>query len=375
MAASGSLSLSRHVVVAWQLAQLLAGVRAVTLREALLCEARERLEVRYGDKNQLKWPFQKDGVTMQLTKRSLPCGGNNIPLTFGEFHVDGATHIDVLNVLANTSDLATWEPLTDHAAILGDWRSQGARGNAASFVSRPFPAREFYDWQVFDTNHDMSEVWMVSTTRNTDELRRRKPPQKGAVASQNCLAAYRVRVGRYGGADVAFTTQVNSHPWLVSAEVVFNLLWWKTVDHYNGLRARAQQLAKARGEEQARLAVPSWMLEASPNGSAACGGSDCAPPFASCLSRSRTAAVSGLSGEAEELPAGPVPLPRSLLRASTGGWLLACVAAWLGLAALGRRRAREQARRLGACGAACEEDADVEQRLERRTLLTSGRCF
>merc|ERR1712194_632402 len=130
----------------------------------------------------------------------------------------------------------------------------GTRGNAVSFGTRPWPSREFYQWQVVEADVDRNEFWIVSTTRGTAELRKQKPPQSGAVGAQNCLGAYHIRESDSGGTHVQWTQQINTHPWFLSSDFVFNFIWGKQVEHCNGLAHRASMLAESRGASLPKLA-------------------------------------------------------------------------------------------------------------------------
>merc|ERR1719161_129474 len=94
-----------------------AGVN-VSVRDALLCEASWRLNSVYGDKSLLEWPKEKDGVTLRITKKNHPCGGNDIPITFGEFETDVAP-LDIFNVLADTAHQHEYDSLVGKETELG----------------------------------------------------------------------------------------------------------------------------------------------------------------------------------------------------------------------------------------------------------------
>merc|ERR1712203_314821 len=60
---------------------------------------------------------------------------------------------------------------------------------------------------------------------------------------------------------VVFTSQVNAHPFLVSASFVFNIMWGKTVDYVNALRAETVKEAQQRPVGQpAKSIVPESLL-------------------------------------------------------------------------------------------------------------------
>lgn len=238
---------------------LLQAVGATTMREALLCEARLRLEKWYGNPAMLDFPKFRDGVTLQITKEGLMCGGDKVIVTFGTFNVTGATGIDVFNALTDLERQKEWDTMVGSSVKLADFPGLRARGFAMSFVAHPFADREVYQWQVANTT-DLKDLWVAFSTRTNDLLKTKKPAEKGAVDTQNCLGSYRVKTLPDGTVQVFFTTQVNSHPWLLSAAFVFNLVWGKTVDYIVGLRIQAQKLAAARAGQTPSINLPDFML-------------------------------------------------------------------------------------------------------------------
>jgi len=232
------------------LALSLGDAKEVTVREALLCEASYRLGSIYSDKSLLQSEKTKDGVTLRITKKSTPCGGNKIPMTFGEFDAEGVTPLDIFNVLADTAHQQEWDSLVGSETELGEFPEQQAKGVAMSFVAHPFSDRQVFEWEVFNASRDLQDLWVVFSTEDNAMLHAKTERQSGAVHAQDCLAAYHVLAKPGGGVHVVFTSDVNAHPFLLSSEFIFNLMWTKTVDYIDALRTRAQKVAKLRSKGQ-----------------------------------------------------------------------------------------------------------------------------
>jgi len=249
------------------------------MREAILCEAHLRLESWYADKSKLDWPKQRDGVELQITNKGKPCGGDDVVVSFGTFDSDSEPE-DLFNALTDCMAQASWDPLVGSVTFLGDFPEEQARGIAMSFVAHPFSDREIYQWQVANTT-DPDDLWVAFTTRANDLLHTKKPNEPGAVATQNCLGAYRVQRRAGGGSHVTFTSHVNSHPWLLSTGFIFNIMWGKTVDYIDALRNRAKKLGEARNGAVAEVVIPDYMKSEIPKTSNV-APSEVVPPFASC---------------------------------------------------------------------------------------------
>lgn len=239
-----------------------AAAAETTVRDALLCEASYRLGSMFGDKSLLQGKKQKDGVTLRITKQSMMCGGNKIPITFGEFEADDVTPLDVFNVLADTAHQKEWDGLIASETGLGDFPDQEATGVALSFQAHPFSDRQVFEWQAYNASRDFGEFWVVFSTEDNARLHQKAAREDGAVHAQNCLAAYHIMAKPGGGAHVVFTSEVNAHPFLLSAEFIFNIMWTKTVDYINALRTRAQDQAQQRAAsgEEPRPVVSSELL-------------------------------------------------------------------------------------------------------------------
>ncbi|CAE7676140.1 unnamed protein product [Symbiodinium pilosum] len=237
----------------------------------------------------LDWPKEEDGIQLQITtnnyvcdeearitpwegiqldKENQPPRPDVIPITFGRFDVQDADVIDVFNALADTKGEAEWDDLLMNGpgvTYLGDFPQEFARAAAVSFVARPFPDRQVYQWMVYNSSKSFDDMMVVYSTRRNAELYKRGVEPEGwpAVQAQNCLGAYHVVALPQGGCHVVFTTMVNSHPpWPITAQFVFNIAWTKTAEYIQKLRARAQLLKRRRLAAGAPVepAVPRWML-------------------------------------------------------------------------------------------------------------------
>jgi len=277
---------------------LVAAEGIPTLREALLHEAKHRVEDWFLNNDwrqkappngRLDWPKESDGIQLQITTNNYICDDDGriepwegiqidndhtpprpdaIPITFGRFDVKDADAIDVFNALADTKAQTKWDELLmsgPGVTYLGDFAKEKARGAAVSFVARPFPDRQVFQWMVYNSTPNHDDMWVVYSTRRNEQLHHRGIEQEGwpAVQAQNCLGSYHVVALPQGGCHVVFSTMVNSHPpWPITAQFVFNIAWTKTADYIQHLRQRAQLLKKRRlaagGKHE--MAVPQWLV-------------------------------------------------------------------------------------------------------------------
>lgn len=261
------LSLQACTIFGCALVHLLEPVSATTprLRERLLCEAQTRINNwYYGREEALDAPKKKDGVTLRLTKDHKPCGGDSIPVTFGEFEIIGARPIDVFNVLVDTAHETQWNSVIGTSTNLGIFPEQGAVGVQETYPTGiPFvAAREVFEWQVYNASFSSSNFWFVFSTDGNQILHEKSPKKAGTVEVQNCLGAYHLRPSAQGS-HVIFTQQLNSHPFLVNSKTVFDMSWTKQVSFINSLRKRAAEQAK-RGLGNTETGVPATLLQDSP---------------------------------------------------------------------------------------------------------------
>jgi len=237
-------------------------IHAVNIRQALLCEAKNRVENLLGRVHLLESPNMQNGISLQITRQQAPCGGNDVPITIGHFTIEGAEVEDAFNALTDTRKV--WDPLVDSSIKLGQFPDQQAIGLALSFTAHPFQDREFYEWMVVNTT-DPSDLWVVYSTLSNDALHLIKPRARSKVEAQNCLGAYRFQRGMDGRVHTTFTSQINPHPFLVSAAFAYHMAWHKTVESMTALRAQAQKLAKERNGASPILAAPAWMMTEVPS--------------------------------------------------------------------------------------------------------------
>eukprot|EP00913_Durusdinium_trenchii_P036002 g33684.t1 len=294
-----------------------------TLREVLLHEAKHRLQDWFLNNDwrqkpppngRLDWPKESDGIQLQITTNNYICDDEgkiepwegiqlhndhppprpgSIPITFGRFdvqrlantsldpklarmacqpvvwhHLRDADAIDVFNALADTKSEEKWDELLMNGpgvTYLGDFAKEKARGASVSFVARPFPDRQVFQWMVYNSTPNYDDMWVVYSTRRNDVLHHRGVENEGwpAVQAQNCLGAYHVVGLPQGGCHVVFSTMVNSYPpWPITAQFVFNIAWTKTADYIEHIRLRAQLLKKRRLESgnKYELVVPRWLV-------------------------------------------------------------------------------------------------------------------
>jgi hypothetical protein len=196
-----------------------------------------------------------------MLKQDQPCGGDNVPVTFAEFDVQGAEPVDVFHTMLDTPAQKAWNPQMSSVKSLGDWKAEGARAWAVIFALPLISAREFVQWQVADANFSSQEFWLVFSTQNNGQLKKVNPIQSGATESQNCLGAYHITKKAGGGAHVIVTQQVNAHPFFAfPLHQVLNLFppaWKGTMDFVKQMSGRARYLATSGSTTD----VPQYMLQ------------------------------------------------------------------------------------------------------------------
>jgi hypothetical protein len=176
---------------------------------------------------------------------------------FGSFDVPGARAVDVLNVLADGANQTKWDPLVKSSESLLDWQVNKLQGFTRIYDATPFANRQIHEWQALDKTADGNECWFVTTTRANEELLKVQPPPSSNVVVDDCLAAYRIRNRPEGGVHVDFFSQINAHPFLLTARFVFNIAYDRTVTYVNAVGAKAQEDAKTGRGQQA----PLWMFD------------------------------------------------------------------------------------------------------------------
>lgn len=267
----------------------------MTIREGLLIEAKHRLNdwflnkqwrgEGYGTGN-LDWPKEAHGIQLVITTGHYYCDSESkfgavevmevdpdaekpdaIPITFGRFDVENADVVDVFNALADTRSQAQWDDLIKGGPgveILGDFPTEKARGAAMSFVAHPFPDRQVFQWQVYNSSKSMDDMWVVFSTRRNEVLHKfKKREEWPAMQAHNCLGAYHVMKLDNGNCHVVYTTMVNPHaPWPITPKFIFNLAWTKTADYIVTVRQRAQMLKKQRlaQNQPGKPVIPDWLL-------------------------------------------------------------------------------------------------------------------
>lgn len=275
--------------VATALLEMAATSAPSRLREEMLCKARARLNQYSEGWLSLQPSRKKDGVVICRSQKGPTCGGDNVPVTFGEFDVEGAHPVEVFRVLAGDGrGRPAWNPAITGWSAIGDFPELGVRGFREIYPSGvPFVAdREIHQWVAFDESKSVAdedtEYWLVVSTERNDELKRRLPLASWDVEAQNCLGAYRM-VPTASGSHVFFTQQVNPHAWPVPDSVVWEMSWQKQVDFINALRheVTARRAAAGAGVDATGVAasaaafVPAELLLDSPAASPTscpCGG-------------------------------------------------------------------------------------------------------
>lgn len=271
-------------------ASLFAGAAAIApFREAVLCEARRRILSMFPHKELLEDPVGRDGVSLQISKQTWPCGGGDIPITFLTLDIPNATPEDMMNAMLHTESQAKWDSSqVDTANVIGDFPSLQAQGIAVSYRAPfPFASRELFEWQLVDVS-DPDDMWAVWTTDSNENLKSKRQANGGAQVSEDCLRAFRVQRKADGSVRGTFTSQFNGHPFLVSASFVFRISWTKIVDDLIHLRERTQKLAAARGSTPPKLDIPAWMYTYEQGSQA---DPDVPVPFPACLSKDNTALI------------------------------------------------------------------------------------
>jgi len=238
------------------------------LREALLHEARERLGKWYKDEQTLELPFFRDNAQVRMSKAECFCDGpdgtGKVPLTFGEFSVEGARPVDVFNVLTDSKNQTKWDPTVSQVEeIVGKWeQTDGVKGVEQIYPTGIImvPPREITEWVAYEADFKQQEFWVVYSTVANRRLHEARPRADGTVPAENCLGGYWIRPRPDGGAHVLFTQHVNSHPPLMlSAKFVFTVSWGKQIDYINQLRKKSQEQA-ALSWAASRTIIPDELL-------------------------------------------------------------------------------------------------------------------
>lgn len=244
--------------------ELFLGVSAQTIREALLKEARNRINNWHEDRSLLEKPLVKEGIALTMLKHDLNCGGQNVPVGYAEFEVIGARPIDVFNTVMNVGLQPHWNTKCSSIKMVGDWPLEGARGWDNVFNLIFNKKVEFLVWQVADADFVNEEFWMATSTQNNQPLREKSPKQPNWIESDNCLGAYHIRKSPRGSIVVA-TQHVNTQLgfWFPFHAVlkVFPIAWKGMVDFVQAMSAASIAQSKL-GWPANKTVAPDWMFPA-----------------------------------------------------------------------------------------------------------------
>jgi len=112
---------------------------AQRIREAILEEARDRLENWYKDEDQMTLPYWESKAKVQQTKHWYLCderGGNmKVPITFGEFNVSDVRPAQLFNVVADIEGQLKWDNSMSEAKVVKDFPDDGVLAADLSFPS------------------------------------------------------------------------------------------------------------------------------------------------------------------------------------------------------------------------------------------------
>eukprot|EP00440_Ansanella_granifera_P014477 gb/GFBE01015734.1/.p1 GENE.gb/GFBE01015734.1/~~gb/GFBE01015734.1/.p1 ORF type:complete len:476 (+),score=103.71 gb/GFBE01015734.1/:1-1428(+) len=258
----------------------------MSIREALLKEARKRLTQWYEDKASLNLPYWSLKAKIQQTKQWYHCDWTGskmrVPITFGEFNVTDVRPVQVFNVLADMKDQTKWDDTVSEVNILGDFKSDSVRGVQMLLPSGIWlvPPREVFQWSAFNGSLKDEEFWFAVTTLENDRLHEVRHVNREAVQADNCMGAYWVRPCPRGGEKVCppgnpqnccpdggsrvlFTSHVNVHPpALITAKSIFDVSWPKQVEWINALKKRARlsnKTAVSASADDSSVAIPAWL--------------------------------------------------------------------------------------------------------------------
>jgi len=255
-----NLSRFIHGVVAALLPFMAFG--SIRVREALLCEAQRRFHDFVAGRVALEAPKSKRGVTLHVSEHEKSCGGDDVPITYGEFDVEGASPLSVFNAMTDTKHELEWNKILRTVGVIDEFPEEGAFGIKETYPSGLFVVaeREIFQWFVFNASAETQEYWLAFSTLNNDKLHEKSDMVSGDVAVQNCLGAYYMRPSATGS-HVFFTQHVNPHPPMISQKMLFELTWGKQVDFVDTLRLRAKQL---ESQSDQKLAIKDYYLHDDP---------------------------------------------------------------------------------------------------------------
>lgn len=242
---------------------LLLDVVLGTRRAELLSTARLRILDWYTNASLMEEAAEQSGIKISMLKKDLPCGGDNVPVTYAEFTVRDARPVDVFNSMLNTSAQLEWNPQCLGAMPLGDFVDEGVRSWAVIFDFPILGDREMVQWQGAEADFDAEEFWLVFSTRDNEELLAKVEVPAGTVLAQNCAGAYHI-TKRPEGAHVILTQHVNFHPPIqFSMHQVLELFppaWKGTEDFVSQLSQRSRQVS-GWGHERSWTPAPPYMLQ------------------------------------------------------------------------------------------------------------------
>jgi hypothetical protein len=236
--------------------------RQQTLREALLCTARSRINNwYYGGERKLGGGGVKDGVELHFAGTA-PCGGADISVLFANWSLKGVKPKHVFSALTNFQH-QEWNSDLVRTHTLRTFPKLHTVGRRLEYSAGPaFSHRKVYEWETFDKANDGKEYWFAASSTHNQALKKLDTNKEsngffsfggGTVEADSCLSAHRIRETK-DGVEAVFTNTINAHPPMgISQNFISTLTWGKTVDFVKALQNRALELAQL---DDSQLVLP-----------------------------------------------------------------------------------------------------------------------
>eukprot|EP00928_Gymnodinium_smaydae_P079741 TRINITY_DN6359_c0_g1_i1.p1 TRINITY_DN6359_c0_g1~~TRINITY_DN6359_c0_g1_i1.p1 ORF type:complete len:388 (+),score=62.76 TRINITY_DN6359_c0_g1_i1:60-1223(+) len=256
--------------------------KAKSIRDAILCQAVERLGSFESGSRLISSKKEKDGIDIFFSGKA-SCGGADVPILFANWSMAGVRPIHVFAAIADVQG-QQWTGELAHAHDLSKNMPFSARGMMLQYSVGAFLSdRKVHEWETYSKSLDGSEYWYAASTQHNALLQQMDTSDdsggffgfKKPVECDSCLSAHHI-VATKDGVRATFTNNINSHPPLhISQSFVSHLTWGKTAEFVSKLKTRALQLAQM---DQAAVWRPSAQFVAPfpPRGPSDTGAGSCA---------------------------------------------------------------------------------------------------
>eukprot|EP00928_Gymnodinium_smaydae_P079744 TRINITY_DN6359_c0_g3_i1.p1 TRINITY_DN6359_c0_g3~~TRINITY_DN6359_c0_g3_i1.p1 ORF type:complete len:390 (+),score=66.96 TRINITY_DN6359_c0_g3_i1:52-1221(+) len=279
-----SLQLSK-IVVSCLLGAWCANAKSV--RDAILCQAVERLGSFEAGTRSISDKKEKDGINIFFSGTA-SCGGADVPILFANWSLAGVRPVHVFAAIADVQG-QRWTGDLAHTLDLSRDMPFSARGMMIQYSVGTFISdRKVHEWETYSNSPDGNEYWFAASTQHNGLLQQMDTSEdnngfffgfRKPVEIDSCLSAHHF-VATKDGVRGTFTTNINSHaPMHLSESLVSQMTWGKSAELLSKLKTRALQLAQI---DQAALWKPSPQFVAPfpPHGPTDAGAGSCAAAWA-----------------------------------------------------------------------------------------------